>query len=72
MIRKDSGASEPKYVPLFDQTTLLEPTVSGGIVNIDTSGPSVTLYRNEQSVFKGNDNFDQTSYNRGWVTVWYV
>ena len=42
---------------------------AGGVRNID--GTNVILYRRTGGDFDATD-YDATSYNRGWITIWYI
>jgi hypothetical protein len=41
---------------------------AGSVTSIDST--NVELARQDSSTFDGTD-FDSTSYNRGWITIWY-
>lgn len=63
MIRKDTGLV---HYPLDLNNS---GTMDGGITVIDASGV-VTLTRTGSGFFDHVD-FNSTSFNRGWVTIWY-
>jgi len=44
-----------------------------GIINLDQSGyPGSVVLQNTIGGYFNTINFDSTSYNRGWVFIWYV
>ena len=44
-------------------------TLGGGITSFDST--NVELYRRTGGIFDGA-SFNATSYNRGWITIWYT
>lgn len=70
-IRPDSGATTAQY-PLNMYNTGGTGIVNGGVSGYQQGANSViSLYRTTGGFFDST-NFDATSYNRGWVTVWYT
>lgn len=69
LIRDDFNTSRYK----LDRSSTTDQEVIGGVASVFTGATtgSVVLTRKETGFFDGAA-FDSTSYNRGWVTIWYV
>lgn len=65
LIRDDAGTS----LYAIDHWYSANDTVSGFVY---VSGSNITLGRRGATSTFDNTNFDATSYNRGWVLIWYV
>lgn len=66
IIRNDTDNG---YSPLSVMSESTTGTVAGGVNIIGAS--DVALFRQNGSLFD-SVNYDSTSYNRGWVTIWYI
>ena len=69
IIRSDVGAT--LYTGNRD-LALFSPSaqqMDGGVTEFD--GTNIELYRRAGGIFDHSE-FDDTSYNRGWITIWYT
>lgn len=70
MIVYDVGAAVyPRMFPLNKITTNVEGKVAGGVFFITPT--QISLERFDGAIFDSGD-FNDTSYNRGWITIRYV
>ncbi len=67
IIRKDNDSG---YLPLAFLGNITTGVMDGGWVLVDAVS-GVTLNRRIGGNFDGG-NFNSTSFNRGWITIWYV
>jgi hypothetical protein len=65
MIREDSGLNDAIYP--IDYATGPSLTSGGAYVN---GSNGIFMQRFGSSIFNTN-SYDATSYNRGWITIWY-
>ena len=63
VIRSDSGGNA------FNLDTP-SSTYEGGYFNLQSNG-NINIYRISAGYFDGT-SYDSTSYNRGWITIWYT
>jgi hypothetical protein len=69
IIRNDVGGTDAYYNDSHDEATT--SSGSGGVEVNKIDSTNVTLNRASPGAFDST-SFEDTSYNRGWVTVWYV
>jgi len=67
MIRNDAGGTDTYYNDSTDTSANADAGVE--VTSIDAT--NITLNRAGSGTFDAT-TFNDTSYNRGWVTVWYV
>ena len=66
MIRNDAGTEQ---YPL-NRVAIGASAVAGGVVEINAT--NIQIGRATGGFFDGSADFDDTSYNRGWVTIEYI